>query len=368
MSRKILIICPGGVHSKGGIARMIGYLLEAWHDQDDALPYRVIDSRGKGRLIWSPIFLARGLVTALMEILLGRVALMHVNMAESGSTIRKGCFVALAALTRVPVILHLHSGRYHDYFRNLQGWKQAIIRRLFLYPRKVIVLGEIWRSFAAEEIGVEPAKVVILHNAVPAPAKLPPRHGGGPCRLLFLGRLNPDKGIPELMSALADERVRDLNWTCVIAGEAAFPAVPGGRIDEYLRRAQELGLAGRIDMPGWVDSDQVRRLLYESDVTLLPSHYEGLSMCVLEGMSYGHAVITTRVGALGEVIEDEVSGLFVPVGDKDALAETLLRVIGDRELCLRLGKGALQRFQEKFDIAIYAREITALYKDCGLLS
>ena len=62
---------------------MIGYLLEAWHDQDDALPYRVIDSRGKGRLIWSPIFLARGLVTALMEILLGRVALMHVNMAES---------------------------------------------------------------------------------------------------------------------------------------------------------------------------------------------------------------------------------------------------------------------------------------------
>lgn len=345
---------------------MIGYTLEVWRDQDDAPPYRLIDSRGAGHVIWSPIFLARGLIIAMMEILLGRVALMHVNMSVSASTMRKGCFIALAALARVPVILHLHSGRYPNYFRDLQGWKKAIVRWLFFYPCKVIVLGEAWRTFVVEEIAVHPDKVAIFHNAVPAPAKIPLRGGDGPCRLLFLGHLSPDKGIPELLNALADERVRNLDWTCVMAG--ADPRTAGGRVDEYRQRAQELGLARRISIPGWVNADQVERLLYVSEVTLLPSHYEGLAMSVLEGMSYGHAVITTRVGALREVIEDEVSGLFVAVGGKDALAEALLRVIGDRELRLQLGDGALRRFQEKFDIAHYARRLTALYHDHGLPS
>ena len=361
MKRKVLIIYPG---MRGGIRREIEYLLQAWRVQGDAPRYRAIDSRGGGNVRWSPLFLVRGLCIALKEILFGRVALMHVNLSIGASTVRKGCFIGLAALTGVPVVLHLHSGRYGYYFSELSPWKKRVVQAMFRRALRVVVLGDIWKEFVIESIGVDPSQLVVMYNAVPAPAQPPARPDSGPCRLLFLGWLSPDKGIPELLNALADPRVRRLDWTCVLAG--ADPRVPDGRIGEYRRRVQELGLSDRVSIPGWVDSDRVPQLLTDAEVTLLPSHHEGMPMTVLEGMAYGHAIVSTPVGVLPEIIEEEKSGFLVPVGDETALADALYRVISDRGLRSRLGCAAFQKFQADFDIMPYARRLMALYHDCGL--
>jgi len=84
-------------------------------------------------------------------------------------------------------------------------------------------------------------------------------------------------------------------------------------------------------------------------------------MSVLEGLSYGLAVITTPVGAHTEVIEPEVSGLFVPPGDVEALSAALARVIDDTALRARLGDGARRRFLEKFHVRGYAERLASLH-------
>src|SRR5208283_854286 len=95
---------------------------------------------------------------------------------------------------------------------------------------------------------------------------------------------------------------------------------------------------------------------------VLPSHAEGLAMSVLEGLSYGLAVITTPVGAHMEVIEPGVSGLFVPPRDVDALAAALGRMIDDPALRRALGEGARRRFLEKFDVRQYAERLRSIHE------
>ena len=84
-------------------------------------------------------------------------------------------------------------------------------------------------------------------------------------------------------------------------------------------------------------------------------------MSVLEGLAHGLAVIATPVGAHCEVIEPEISGILVPVGDETALAESLVRVISDAALRRRLADGARRRFLEKFEVGGYAARLARIH-------
>jgi glycosyltransferase involved in cell wall biosynthesis len=84
-------------------------------------------------------------------------------------------------------------------------------------------------------------------------------------------------------------------------------------------------------------------------------------MSVLEGLAHGLAVITTPVGAHTEVIEPDVSGIFVPPGDVAALADALVRVIEDESLRTRLARGGRERFLEEFDVRRYAARLEQLH-------
>src|SRR5690606_36887228 len=122
---------------------------------------------------------------------------------------------------------------------------RAGVENLLRRAARVIVLGEVWRKFVIEEIGVAADRTVILPNAVQAP-KAPLIHKPDEMpRLLFLGRLGVGKGVPELLDALASPGMRALQWQATIAGD--------GDVELYRKRAHGLDLADRIDFPGWVN-------------------------------------------------------------------------------------------------------------------
>ncbi|TMV83194.1 glycosyltransferase family 4 protein, partial [Thioclava sp. BHET1] len=171
--------------------------------------------------------------------------------------------------------------------------------------------------------------------------------------ILFLGQLSARKGVPELLGALSHPTLMGRNWHAVLAGD--------GPVDLYRRQALSLGLAARIDFPGWLDRAATARLLATADILVLPSHAEGLAMAVLEGLAHGLAVVTTPVGAHDEVIDDGASGLFVPVGDVDALAATLERLCADSALRAALGRGARAAYLRRYAISGYVEGLERLY-------
>ena len=334
---------------------MIGYLTQAWANQPEAPAFRLVDTRGSGSVFWSPFFLLHALGVILVEKLLGRVSVVYVQVSVRASTFRKLIAVFEAELLNIPVVLHLHGGGYDNFYFALPRPLQSLVRAAFRRAAAVIALGSHWERFLTETIGLAPEKIAVFYNAVPMPAAAArPKPADPSCRILLLGTVGVRKGVPELIEALGDARLRDLAWSAVIAGD--------GDVTPYRLRAEALGQAHRVAFPGWIDQAAAAKLLADADILVLPSRAEGLPMSVLEAMANGLAIVTTRVGALEDAITDGVDGLFVPVGDATALAAALATLIESPALRRKLGTAARSRFARDFEIGRYAERMSHFLK------
>lgn len=363
--------CPGGRENGGGIGRMIGYIQDA--GQTGKLRHGIIDTRGPGwRWLASPFLLGRAAAIMARSRLTEPGSIHHIHVAGRGSTVRKLILTRLARALGAVHVLHLHDYDYATDVKRRPAWQRKQIAAMFRGAYRVVVLGAKDRDFMIGQLGVREDRVVVLPNSVPdplpgaphhansrtpvlglhydAPPEHPPEH---PLRILFLGRLSARKGVPELLSALSRPALADLAWEAVLAGD--------GPVDGYRKVASDLGLVARVTMPGWLAEHEVRALCATADILVLPSHAEGLAMAVLEGLSHGLAVVTTRVGAHDEVIVEGVNGLFVPVGDVDALATALRALLCDPDLRHRLARGGRATFAERFEIGGYMRRLTGIY-------
>src|SRR5690606_6479369 len=127
-------------------------------------------------------------------------------------------------------------------------------------------------------------------------------------------------------------------------------AAGDGEIAEVAARAQQLGLANRIEIPGWIDETAKNTLLSRADVFVLPSHAEGLPMSLLEAMASELPVVCSSVGGIPVAVTDGVEGAIVPPGDVDALAEVLDRLLTSPVLRTELGQNAFKRAKAEFDV------------------
>ena len=352
--RRVISVNPGGLEYGGGIGRMVGYMVEAFQDRPGAPRFTVLDSRGPGRLDLAPFYFA----ACLLRILAGRArgrALLHVHLAGRGSTLRKVVLVHLAAALRLPVVLHLHDYDYRAFLAGLPKAALGPITSMFRRAGVVVTLGSKDRELVVERFGLSPERVLTAPNAVPRPAHV--RTGSvGPTRILFLGDPSRRKGVHDLLAALKvlAEAPGVAPWTAVIAGG-------GGELDGFRRDVSDLGLAARIETPGWVDRDVAGQLLADADILVLPSYAEGQAMSVLEGMANGLCVICTPVGALAETVQDGVSAMLVAPGDVPALTSALRAGVCDPDLRARLGAGARARYTAEYDCARYPARIQAAY-------
>jgi glycosyltransferase involved in cell wall biosynthesis len=363
----VMVLCPGGLEAGGGIGRQMGYFLDAARPGPARIAYRVADTRGPWFLGAAPArkgaaaaYLARCVLTLLaFRVSTGR-GIVHVNIAGRGSTLRKLVLCAWMRAIGLGYLIHVHDYDYAADFNARGAWMRARVRNMFHRAERVVVLGHAARAALQDCLYLPPARLSVIHNAVPDPwadgaprGGRVPRGAGAPCHIVFLGHLSERKGVPELLRALASPELAAATWRATLAG--------GGAVDDFRRQAAEQGLADRVRLTGWLDQSATRALCADADVLVLPSHAEGLAMSVLEGMAHGLAVVTTPVGAHPEVIEPEVSGLFVPPGEVAPLAAALLRVVQDRALQEKLQAGARRRFVEMFSIRDYARRMGDLH-------
>ncbi len=338
----------------------MGYFLKEQEGNGRGASYTVVDTRGPrfigGSVLYTLLaifYLALSVLRLVRARLFGGSGLAHINIAGRGSTIRKIIVAMAARSVRLPYLLHVHDYNYTEEYRRRGALTRFLIDRTFRGAAKIVVLGSRDQMAMSTVMGLPLSKIAVLHNAVPDPQPVERIEFDGECRFVFLGYLSERKGVPELIQALGSPALAGRRWRAILAGD--------GPIDEYRGLATALGIAERVEFPGWVNQAGVRAVCEASDVLVLPSHAEGLAMSVLEGLSHGLAVITTPVGAHTEVIEPDVSGLFVPPGDVEALSAALARVIDDPALRARLGAGARRRFLEKFHVSGYADELERLH-------
>ncbi|HEX8626654.1 MAG TPA: glycosyltransferase family 4 protein [Catenuloplanes sp.] len=350
---RVAIVGPAP-DAAGGIGRVMSYTLAALPPTHRV---RVLDTRGRSaHPAFSLLPLLRAALTLLVLGATRRIDVAHVNISSRGSTIRKAAIVAVCHLTRVPTVLHLHSGGFPQFYESLSPLGKRAVRWVFRTPTTVVVLGNGWRDYVHDVLRVPPGRVTVLPNAVPGPSRvqLRRRDPTEALNVLFLGRLCAEKGVAELLAALADARLSGPGWRATLAGD--------GDVDRYRARAAELGLGPRTEFPGWVGADGTHRLMAQAHVLVLPSYAEGLPLCVLEAFAYGVPVITTPVGSLPDVVTHGVNGLLVAPRRVAGLADALAGLLGDERRRLTLAAGARRSWERSYAIDPYVAELTRQWR------
>ena len=161
----------------------------------------------------------------------------------------------------------------------------------------------------------------------------------GPPRLLCVGRLIPIKGHIVLLRAFAEAKRRVPELALDIAGR--------GPLEPALRAlAKELGVEDSVRFLGYVSP--IREAVERSAIVVVPSMGEGFGMVALEAMERGRPVIAAAIGGLGELVEDGETGLLVPPGEAEPLAEAIIRLASDLELAGRMGAAGRRRALAQF--------------------
>lgn len=299
--------------------------------------------------------------SVLLRLARRRVALVHVHSAAYGSFWRKSTLCALALLFRVAYVVHLHDGRLAQFGRDGNLFTQAWLRFVLRKAARVVVLTRHW----GEEVrAIEPAaRISIIGNPVSVPDALPPLPHRPAPTVLFIAWLQKEKGVLELVEA-APRVLRSVpEASFVIAGRG----LPGGESAESIGAlARHLGVERSFVFPGWVEGHAKEALLREADLFVLPSHFEGLPVGLLEAMACGIPVIATRVGGIPDVITHGANGLLVEPGKPEALGNAIAALLADDELRARLREAAYRDVRRCFSTQAVLGDLEALYRNLGV--
>lgn len=160
--------------------------------------------------------------------------------------------------------------------------------------------------------------------AAEAPAGLPDRY------LLAVGRMVRVKGFDLLLEAFSRLAVGDPGLGLVLAGDGPEAAA-------LARRADDLGLADRVVLPGRLAPAGVAAAMHGAAAVVVPSRFESFGIVVLEAWRAGVPVVATTRGGPPEFVTDGVDGVLVDPEDVPALTRALARVLGDQDAAFRLG-------------------------------
>jgi glycosyltransferase involved in cell wall biosynthesis len=179
---------------------------------------------------------------------------------------------------------------------------------------------------------------------------------------MFVGRLIREKGILDLLEAVA--LIDDFDLT--IVGEQQ-PSDRGGVSHEINEFISSHGLGERVRRAGQLSQSQLRELVKEIDVVVLPSYREGVPRSLIEAMAAGRPIVGTDARGCRELVVDGVNGYLVPIHQPTALADALQKLANaSPEVLAEMGsaarKQALERHQES---AIFDR-LSAVYREIGI--
>jgi glycosyltransferase involved in cell wall biosynthesis len=174
-----------------------------------------------------------------------------------------------------------------------------------------------------------------------------------PARLIFVGRLHPQKGIDTLLHAVC--QLAEHHDICLrLLGDGPLKA-------ELAALAKRLGIAERVQFHG--QTDDVLAHLQEADIFVLPSRAEGLSNALLEAMSFALPVVVSAIPGNVDVIDNDQNGLRFTVDDPDSLVQNLASLLTNANQRQRLGRQARQTVERHYSLSAVADQYIDLYRD-----
>ena len=352
--RGVVIVSPGGLQSGGGMGTVTRLMVEWYKLNREEMPVLVLDPRGGSSVAWSLLRLPYTFILLVATRITGKYDVLHLQVSERSSFVRKGAILALGRLLGMKVVVHHHGAELIPFYRSTTQMMRGIVHWTTSRCDVNIVLGKHWQVFLKEEVAIDEDRILIKANAVPDIKEKNELIGQDPWHFLIAANLSDRKGIGDLLVAIEILQRKSLPVRLTVAG--------GGEVDRFKRMAKSLGIADRCNFTGWIDPKDLKNLL-KSDVNLvLPSYNEGLPMTILEALSAGVPIITTPVGSIPEHLINGVHCIYVVPGEPEKIASAIQKLAENPALRTSLKLNGRKLYNERFEFDSYMKWMMDLYE------
>jgi glycosyltransferase involved in cell wall biosynthesis len=171
-----------------------------------------------------------------------------------------------------------------------------------------------------------------------------------PIRLVFVGRFSLQKNLVFLLEVLG--KLRDLDWRLDLVGDGPLRS----ELEDLCRR---LEVAARVHFHGWVTPEAATAVIRDSDIMVMPSLSEGLSLVGLQALGLGLALATSDHGSMKDLVQDGVNGFTCPATDVEVFARRLRDLLAGPSLLLAMKKASLE-IAPRFEAGRVARQMEKL--------
>ena len=258
------------------------------------------------------------------------------DVIHAHSTFAGGVVRVMSCFQSMPPIVYCAHGWVFDVAKRpaVRRMTEAAERALSHRAKRIVAISQAER-LSGERAGIDADKLVVVANGIGA--KVPTQRAewnDSRIKLLFVGRLDRQKGVDVLLKAVTglEDRI-----TLRIVGEQVVSGAPS------LAAANTLP---HVEFLGWQDKQSVAAQLNACDAVVMPSRWEGFGLVAVEAMRAAKPVIASAIGGLPEIVLDDVTGHLVQPDNDHALAATLATLKADR--LERMGQAGYARFLECF--------------------
>ena len=297
-------------------------------------------NKGIALKLW---YMIKAYITMLFVV--PRYDIIHFHTVPGRSITMQMPVFLYSLLWRKKAIIHIHVGN------QLLGHKND---RMFKYvlnkATKVIVLANVLKDLMKEHYNID---ADVLYNPIEEQeisdiSKIEKS-------IFFAAYLTLNKGYDTLLRAFKEVAEKHPDWKLVLAGS--------GETEKAKKLISELGIGNNVEQHLWLNKERMHEFYSKVSIYCIASEQEGFPMSFLEAGSYGIPIVTTPVGGLVDVIDNEKNCMVFDYGNHKMLAEQICKLIENESLRNEISKNITLIIKEKFSVSAIDNEIQELYKN-----
>lgn len=290
------------------------------------------------------------------------IQVMHSHMRKANQLA-----VIVSKLSRTAVFVTVHTPAAFVDKRSIWDlrvyFNKSVNQFIYRAADRVIVVSREIKEIIQHRFGLKDTKILLLKNGIVCngdtnrPLDLQKEFpiSANRLKLIAVGRLVPLKSFDILIRSVKEVVNQGLDDLLVLIAGEGEDRIRLEKLIRDLRVERFVKLLGlRHDVIG---------LMRASDVFIIPSRYEGLSLAMIEAMACGLPIIASDARGLKDYITNEQNGLLFPVDDWKALAERILQLANNRKLRNKLSHGARESFEKEYDMRKNIRSLDKLFKE-----
>lgn len=205
------------------------------------------------------------------------------------------------------------------------------------------------------EYGINPNKITPIGIGVD-PNILTPKYDRNELRILYTGRLVFVKGLITL--------IKSAQYICREYPNVLFTILGDGHLRPRLQKmVRQLNLENNFSFLGFIPRSQLIKHYQNDTIYTAPSYYDALPTAILEAMACGMPIVSTNIPAIREAVVDGESGFLVPPREPKLLADSILKLLADKDLRRKMGQAARERVERQFTWDIVAEKALAVYNE-----